>query len=578
VETLEQQIERVLKLIPGYDPWAQAEAYGAWLDHGAALDAINWFAENLKHVEGSARGEPFILRPWQAAIVGNLFGWKRKDDAGRIIRRYRQSLIFIPRGNGKTPLAAGIVAYAYFEDGEPGAQCYLAAGQKEQAGTLFRNLAGMVDQEPALSSRVKIYRGDQHRSMTLNEDPLSFCKTIPADAEGQHGGIPHVTVVDELHVQKKRELLDVFETAMSKKTRAQPLLVMITTSDYERPSICNEIYKRACDVRDNGGDPSKPGMDPTFLPVIYELKPDVDWTDEKLWDEANPNLDVSVSRESLRQLVAKAKETPSLINEVRRLHFNIRTGQAVSLVPMDQWGKSRPAVEVKDLIGRACYAGLDLSSLEDLSSLGLLFPLEDEVWAVLSFSWCPMEKVQWRATRRVPYDVWSRTEILKGRPILTPTDGSRIDYRRIREDFDELAQIFQIREMAYDPHGAEQFRQDLCETYGEEFAVMMSQNHTNLSRPTKEILRRLKLGKIAHFDDPLLRWAAGNVAPYIKGRIPPGGQIADYLDKVPVMASKMQSSEKIDPFAAMVNAAARLTAHPENQAESVYESRGLLTL
>jgi hypothetical protein len=75
-----------------------------------------------------------------------------------------------------------------------------------------------------------------------------------------------------------------------------------------------------------------------------------------------------------------------------------------------------------------------------------------------------------------------------------------------------------------------------------------------------------------------LRWAAGNVAPYIKGRIPAGAQIADYLDKVPVMPSKMQSAEKIDPFAALVDAAARLTAHPEAGEKSIYESRGVLTL
>jgi hypothetical protein len=54
--------------------------------------------------------------------------------------------------------------------------------------------------------------------MTLKDDPLSFCKTIPADAAGQHGGIPHVTVVDELHVQENRDLLDVFETAWRRRS------------------------------------------------------------------------------------------------------------------------------------------------------------------------------------------------------------------------------------------------------------------------------------------------------------------------------------------------------------------------
>src|SRR5438105_12682897 len=101
------QLEQILKQIPGYNPWDHAG--DCWLHHDAAAAAINFFADRLKHVEGSARGQSFELRSWQAAIVGNIFGWKRKDDAGRIVSRYRKALIVIARGNGKTPLAAGIV-------------------------------------------------------------------------------------------------------------------------------------------------------------------------------------------------------------------------------------------------------------------------------------------------------------------------------------------------------------------------------------------------------------------------------------------------------------------------------------
>jgi phage terminase large subunit-like protein len=563
-------LETALRQIPGYNPWDQKG--DAWLDHAAALAAINFFFERLKHVEGSTRGQPFELRAWQAAIVGNLFGWKRKDDAGRIVRRYRESLIFVPRGNGKTPLAAGIVAYAFFEDGEPGAQCFLAAGQKEQAGILFRNLIGMVDQEPALSDRVDIFRGAQHRSMTLLDDPLAFCKTIPADAAGQHGGIPHITVIDELHVQDSRDLVDVFETGMSKKVRAQPLLVSITTSDFERESICNEKYAYACRVRDNGGDPAKPGFDPSFLPILYELKPDDDWRVEANWDRANPNLDVSVSRESLRKIVRKATETPALENEVKRLHFNIKTSQAVSLIPMDRWDKCAGTISVDELKGRRCYAGLDLASTEDLASLGLVFPLDDERWAVLSYSWCPADKVAWRSTRKYPYDVWQRGGFIES------TDGNQIDYRAIRRRHDELSKLYEIQQLAYDPHGATQFAQDLMQDFGEDYVVMLPQTFRNLTSATKEILRRLKLGKIIHFGNPVLRWAASNVAPHIDGKIPDGGKLEDYLDKVPVIPSKRKSAEKIDPFAAMVDAIALLTQHPEAEGRSVYDTRGVLVL
>jgi phage terminase large subunit-like protein len=455
-----RDVEEILRnYIPNYDPWSQAE--DSWLDHGAALEAINFFAENLKHVEGSARGQPFILRKWQAAIIGNLFGWKRKDDAGRIVRRFRMMMGLIPRGNGKTPLAAGIVLYAFYEDREPGAQNYLAAGDKNQAGYLFRNARGMVDQNESLRNRVTVYGGDQHRSMVLKDDPLSFCKTIPADAAGQHGGIPHITVVDELHVQESRDLLDVFETAMAKKVRAQPLLVMITTSDFERVSICNEEYDIACRVRDNGGDRSKRGYDPSYLPVIYEVPADEDWRNEKNWIKANPNLNVSVEIESLRTMCRKAMETPSFENTFRRLHLNQRTSRQARIVPMKKWDACNKRLDLEFLKGRPCYGGLDLSSSKDLSSFGLVFPLDDEEIAILSYSFCPEVQVETRAGQKIPYDLWERD----GHLISTP--GNQIDYDVIEATIDQAAELYAIQDIGFDRKFAPQLESRLREKHGE---------------------------------------------------------------------------------------------------------------
>jgi phage terminase large subunit-like protein len=559
-----KQIEDVLREIPGYDAWAHAG--DSYLDHAAAAKAINWFAEHLKHVEGSSRGEPFVLKRWQAAIVGNLFGWKRKDESGRIVRRYRKSLIFVARGNGKTPLAAGIVLYAFFEDDEPGAQCYLAAGQKEQAGILFRNAKGMVDQDDGLRDAVTIYGGDQHRSIVKKDDQLSFCRVIPADAAGQHGGIPHITVIDELHVQASRELVDVFETAMAKKTRAQPLLVMITTSDYDRPSVCNQTHDYACKVRDGVIE------DPAFLPAIYELKPDADWKDEKLWVLANPNLDVSVSREAIRAAIKKTESDPGFENEVRRLHLNMRTTTDVRVISMDQWKACRGEFSEKDLIGQRCYGGLDLASRNDLASFDLIFPRPGgQKPRLLSFSWCPEDRVKWRATRRIPYDVWAK------QGWITATAGNRIDHRQIRQDIIALGQKFEIAEIAYDPREATELVQDLQDVDGFKM-VEVPQTLANLSAATKDLLSRVASTEIEHDGNPLLHWAASNLALHYQGKVPVGASLLDHLDKVPVMPSKQSSGDKIDPITAAVLAITCMIRNPSDALSSAYETVGLTIL
>ena len=562
------ELEAVLRQIPGYDPWAQAG--DAWLDHAAAVRAINWFPEHLRHVEGSTRGEPFVLRTWQAAIVGNLFGWKRRDDAGRVVRRYRRCFLEVPRGNGKTPLASGIALHGFFEDGEPGAQCFLAAGQREQAGFLFRNARGMVEQDDDLLSRVTIYGGDAHRSIVLRDDPLSFLKVIPADAAGQHGGIPHITVVDELHVQESRDLIDVFETAMSKRVRAQPLMVMITTRDFDRVSICNEVDEAARRVRDNGGDPARPGYDPTFLPVIYDLADADDWRDEEAWPKANPNLDVSVSRESLRRQVQKASETPAYENAVKRLHFNMRTSQDVRVIPMDRWdacGAER--LDAESLRGRPCIGGLDLSSTEDLSAFVLLFPLEAERVAVLPWVWCPAAKVESRSRQRIPYDLWQRQGLVE------VTDGDQIDYAAIRDRILSLRALYDVRDIGTDPWGGAKIEQELMAAG--QAVTRVPQTRGNLSGPTKELIRLVKAGRLLHGGHPVLRWCAGNLAVHYDGRIPEGARVDEYLDKVPIIPSKRKSADKIDPIAAVITALARLLASPIESA-SVYEDRGMIVL
>src|SRR4051812_38303635 len=141
---LDAGLEEVLRLIPGYDPFKTPG--NAFLDVEAATTAIAFFSECLKHIEGGMAGKPFALERWQQAVVGNLFGWKRLDEKGRTVRRYREVFLYVPRKNGKTPLAAGICNYIFFCDREPGAQLYCAAADKEQATLLYRQAKGMIEQ------------------------------------------------------------------------------------------------------------------------------------------------------------------------------------------------------------------------------------------------------------------------------------------------------------------------------------------------------------------------------------------------------------------------------------------------
>ena len=118
-------------------------------DPGAAERVFRFFAAVLRLNGGQFEGEPFVLHPSQQFVVGSLFGWKRRDGK----RRFRRAYIEEPKGQGKSPMAAGIGMYGLLADGEMRAEIYAAASKKDQAMVLFRDAVAMREQSPQLRER-----------------------------------------------------------------------------------------------------------------------------------------------------------------------------------------------------------------------------------------------------------------------------------------------------------------------------------------------------------------------------------------------------------------------------------------
>jgi len=91
--------DEVLRLVPGYDPFGAAG--DCVFDIEAAERVVGFFRDCLTHEKGAWAGQPIELVPWQQAVVGDLFGWKRPDGT----RRYREAFVFVPRKQGKTVVA-----------------------------------------------------------------------------------------------------------------------------------------------------------------------------------------------------------------------------------------------------------------------------------------------------------------------------------------------------------------------------------------------------------------------------------------------------------------------------------------
>jgi phage terminase large subunit-like protein len=543
-----ESLWHIIRLIPDYDPYFLAVDYE--FDPIAGAVAIDFFQQKLSHVKGEKTGQPFLLEDWQKAIIANLFGWKDKKTG---LRRYRTAFIEVGRKNGKSPMAAGILLYLLFEDGEPGAEIYGAAGEYKQASLVFTHAWGMVRQEPYLAERAKIFKG-QSKCIEIGQpgDPdYGVYRVISADAYNAHGFNTHGAVVDELHTQPNADLVDALETSFG--ARRQPLMIYITTSDFEREgSICNEKEDFAKQVR----DAKSPINDPTFLPVIYEATLDDDWTSEAVWAKANPNLGVSVSLDYLRRQFKKALASPRLENIFKRLHLNIRTQQDIRWLPMDAWYACQAEVDPETLAGCECFGGLDLSSTTDLSAFVLGFKKAPLVY-LLPFFWAPKENAEKRERRdKVPYVTWAKQGLLK------LTDGNVVDYDVIRADINKLAEIFNIKEIALDRWNSTQLATQL---QGDGFEMVpFGQGFASMSAPSKELEKLVISGGVAHGGHAILRWMASNVAAEL-----------DAAENI--KPSKKKSTDRIDGIVAAIMAIGRMMVAPETK-KSVYEERGALII
>lgn len=530
----------VLRTIPGYDPYETAG--DCVFDEDAAQLACDFFPEMLTHVKGEWAGRPLILEDWQKAVIGNLFGWKRPDGT----RRYQTALLYVPRKNAKTTLTAGIVVFVGTCDGEPGAEIYSAAADREQAHLVFVLAEAMIRAEPDLESRCEIFK-----KAIVFEDGISSYKSISADASTKHGYNAHLVVVDELHAQPNGDLVEVLET--SQGSRRQPLMLYLTTADFKRKSTCNTTLEYAKKVRDGIID------DNSFLPIIYEADEKDDWHSEETWRKANPNYGISVKTQYMKKKYQKAIDSPQFENTFKRLHLNIQTETDVKFFDMKRWDACDERVDESMLAGKECFAGFDLAANKDVAGYALLFPWDDK-YVVLPRLFIPKDNAYKRERQdRVPYTTWANDGYL------TMTPGNVIDFSYIKKSFWDDCSKFKIRECAFDRWGFEALRQQfLAEGAPEDMFVAFGQGYASMSAPTSELEKLILAENIIHNQNPVLRWMASNtvVQQDAAGNIKP---------------NKEKSPEKIDGIVMTIMALGRAITLPPEEI-SVYETRGFLSL
>lgn len=512
---------------------SKTKSYDFYFDEDE-VKRIELFAKKFcRHSKGKWAGQPVILSDWQKFFLGSILGWKKKINKKR---RFHYFYVQVGKKNGKSTLMAVLALYLLVCDGEGGAEIYSAATTREQAKIIFTEARRMIEKSPELRQLLTV------NNLNISFDKMaSFFRPLSSDAQTLDGLNTHAALIDELHAHRNS---DVFDNLVSSiMSREQPIIGAITTAGLTTQCFCKDQYDYYTNVLNGTVENEE-----TYI-YIAEIDDGDDWTDENVWIKANPNLEISVFTENLRNECNTAIQMISKQNSFKCKNLNMWVSDTTSWADMMKYNKTENRIEKDELDGRQCYIGCDLATRNDLASVAAVFPLgktEDgkRYYAVIHHSFIPEDRVEILSKE---HNFNYQAHISAG--YITATPGSIVDFDYIESYIYSLYKKYDVLEVCIDPWSASQLEKNLLNNNVK--VVEVRQGFFTLSEPTKDMEGVIAEERLTHYNDPVLKWAVGNVV-----------LTTDENDNV--RPNKKRSRFKIDPAMAMVIAHTRAYTHDEN--------------
>jgi phage terminase large subunit-like protein len=466
------------------------------------------------------------LLPWQHFIEANLYGWVDKKTG---YRRFREGLILVGSGNGKSTLVTGNAIYGVSKDGERGAEVYCLANSRDQAKVIFNEAKAQIEMSPAL---VKHF--DVTKSGIFYPKTKSVIEPLSSESKNLDGKNVHMAIFDELQEYRDYKLINVIKPKTKK--RRQALLLYISTFGTVIDGPLMDYYLLGCNILDKTEAVSTRAADRMFV-YIDEIDETDDPDCAMCWAKANPSLGVLLKIEDLVDEWERCKAVPAERSNFINKQLNVFTQvDELSFLDIKTIQANNRELDIVKLEGERCYGGFDMSETEDFTSACLEFPLEDNCFFILEHSWTTQrkmnadrEKLDWRHLSQNGY--------------LTIVQGNYVDHGLIFDWFMEMGKKYVIDGIGYDPAKAYELIKRLRQ---EGFPLdVVRQGELTLTAPLDNLKERFLDGKVVHNNNPMFNWYLGNI------KLTKRSVNATYLP------TKQNAYRKIDGFAAL------LCAHTE---------------
>ena len=440
--------------------------------------AIRFVQTFCRHHEGALAPGRIRLELWQKALLSVIFGIV--DEEG--VRVYREILIVMGRKNGKTLLAACIMALILYLDPDYGKRVYTVATKLDQARLSYEALFQMIQKEPELAEITKKRRTDIYIAETNSSAmPIAF-------SEKKTDGLnPSGAVCDELGAWQGEQGLRQYQVIKSALgARKQPMLVSITTAGYVSDGIYDEMIRRATAVINGTSRETR------LAPFLYMIDDPDKWDNISEIAKANPNLGVSLTVDNMLEEIAAAEQSLAQAAEFKTKVCNLKQNASTAWMNAKDVALcfSETGKTLEDFRHTYALSGIDLSMTTDLTAAVVLIQKGDTVWFFARF-YMPKNKLE-EATARdgIPYGKYAEQGylILSGENV--------VDYHDVEVFYNDLVRKYEIlpQKNGYDRYSAAFLIQDLQNMGFQCESVSQGSNLTGVIIDTEGMIRdgRLK--------------------------------------------------------------------------------------
>lgn len=445
------------------------------------------FIENYCH-HSKGRNDLLKLELWQKALISTIFGIVDENN----YRIFREIVLIVARKNGKSLLAAAIIAYVAFLDEEFGADIYCLAPKLEQAEIVYSCFGQMIEAEEELKAFIQ-KRGRQNDYYI--SDTNTIIKKVAFNAKKSDGFNPHLVICDEIASwagDQGKKQYEVMKSALG--ARKQPLIISCTTSGYINEGIYDELFKRGTRFLLGNSNEKR------LLPVFYMIDDEEKWNDINELKKSNPNLAVSVSVDYMLEEIAIAEGSLSKKAEFLTKYCCIKQNSEQAWLSTKLVNSAvSEAIKLENFYNCYAVAGVDLSQTTDLTAAAVVIE-RGGVEYVIEHFWLPEEKLEEAIIRdEIPY----KEMIEKG--FLSVSGQGFVDYNDVYIWFLDLVRNYKIMPLVvgYDRYSSQYLVQQMKNEGG--FLMDDVYQGWNLTPAINKLEGELKEGKIKIGDNSLLR-------------------------------------------------------------------------